>query len=193
MALTPSPRRHSKALNQVVAAYMARKGLCKASIIRDMRQQDQHCFSPSIYAYEPEPPQSPQQQLISLIFKSKPPSRPSPRRKTGSIKSADEVVNVMETEEGRIVIPVKDYHRALRKYKGEQVIMDRLKLRETEEMNRHFQRLADLISPSYKKETRLSPRRVKVETKPTTSFNISEMKSMLSIRRRARSATPGVY
>jgi hypothetical protein len=90
------------------------------------------------------------------------------------------------SEAGRILIPIKNYHRALQRYKGERMIMERLKLRETEEMNRHFQRIADVIAPSYKRESR-TPRTPHTEGKP--EFSLSDMKTLLSTRR-ARSVTP---
>lgn len=133
-----------------------------------------------------KPPRTPEQQLISLIFKTSPPKRISPRRKTKSIRSADEVVNVEYSEAGRILIPMKSYHRALQRYKGEQMIMARLKLRETEEMSRHFQRIADVIAPQNKRESR-TPRTPLTEGKP--EFSLSDMKTMLKTRR-ARSVTP---
>jgi len=178
-------KRRPKALSQVVASYMARKGLGKSHIAHDFRLQEALPKSP-LSQGSPQPPRTPEQKLISLIFKSSPPHRISPRRKTKSIRSADEVVNVEYSDAGRILIPIKSYHRALQRYKGEQMIFARLKLRETEEMNRHFQRLADVISPSYKRESK-TPRTIKTEGKP--QFGLSDMKTLLTTRR-ARSVTP---
>lgn len=178
-------KRRPKALSQVVASYMARKGLGKSHIAHDFRLQHVLPFSP-VSQDSPQPPRTPEQELISLIFKTTPARRTSPRRKTKSIRSADEVVSVEYSDAGRILIPIKNYHRALQRYKGEQIIFARLKLRETEEMNRHFQRIADVIAPSYKRESK-TPRTVRTEGKP--GFCLSDMKTLLRTRR-ARSVTP---
>ena len=178
-------KRRPKALSQVVASYMARKGLGKSHIAHDFRLQEALPMSPHLYD-TPHPPRTPEQQLISLIFKTSPPKRASPRRKTKSIRSADEVVTVEYSEAGRILIPIKNYHRALQRYKGERMIMQRLNLRETEEMSRHFQRIAEVIAPSNKRESR-TPRTPLTEGK--TEFSLSDMKTLLKARR-ARSVTP---
>ena len=180
-----SPRRRPKALSQVVASYMARKGLGKSHIARDFRLQDASPVTPHT-PHLPEPPRTPEQQLLSRIFGSSPPRRIALRRKTKSIRSADEVVKVEISEAGRILIPIKNYHRALQRYKGEHLIIERLKLRETEEMNRHFQRIADVISPTVKRESKTPPH---IRTPGRPEFRLCDMKTLLTTGR-TRSTTP---
>ena len=152
--LGPRSKSTQKVSSREMIRYLTQvKGLGRPNLHREMRQQEVslRAHSPAaVYAYpEEEEVSSPESELMSLLLKSrKRPSLPRKFYQGKSMKSADDSVNIIDSDDGRIVIPLKSYDRVLSGLRIKSTIKRQLKITETEEMHRRFKLLVEKICPS---------------------------------------------
>lgn len=138
------------------------KGLGKPNLHREMRQQEEkmQSISPApVFSYEDDAEDRQHSELMSLLLKTKPkPSFPKRFYEGKSLRSADESVNIIESDMGRIVIPRNQYDEKLERLRVKESIKRQLKIVETEEMHRRFKLLVEKICPSARKRLVRMPR-----------------------------------